>query len=127
MVATGARLRVIDNSGVQLVQIIGILKKFKKRFGRMHDIFVVVLKRLKRISNLTKRKVKKGGLGYALLVASNAFIKRFGGSRLKGKTNDLVLITKELELVGKRVLGYVSYTYKERGFLKVLSSVYTVY
>ena len=126
MVPIGSYLEVVDNSGVQQIQIIGILKKFKKRYGTMRDFFVVVIKKVRKNSQMMKRKVKKGGIVYGLLVKTNIHVKRFGGTVLKGEENGIVVMTKDLEMIARRINSYVYFTFRERNMMRLLTIIFTL-
>ena len=89
-------LKVIDNSGGKLVRCLKILKKgAKARYGKIGDVIVVSVQKLRTKNKLTS-KVRKGDVLYAVIVKTRSSFRR-SGLLFCSDNNSVVLINKQLK------------------------------
>jgi large subunit ribosomal protein L14 len=109
------RLRVADNSGAKSVMCIKVLGGSHHMTAHLGDVIVVAIK-----TALPSGKIKKGEVHKALIIRTKYGINRKDGSKIKFDQNEVILLSKQLELVGTRVFGAVPRELREK-FLKVVS------
>ena len=113
-------LKVADNSGAKTVKCIKVLGGFKKRYAALGDIIVVSVKELRNKSRKTA-KISKGGVFHALVVKTKARYKKKDGSTFFLTENSAILINKQGNPVGTRVLGPLPKTLKKKKLMKFIS------
>jgi large subunit ribosomal protein L14 len=113
-------LKVIDNSGAKTVKCIKVLGGFKKRYAKLGDIIVVSVRQLRNKSKSTS-KVLKGGVFRALVVRTKKRHKKRDGSLFLLEENSVVLVNKQGNPIGTRILGPVPKTLKKKKFMKFVS------
>ena len=113
-------LRVSDNSGAKTVKCIKVLGGFKKKHAKLGDIIVVSVQQLRNTSKKTS-KVLKGMIFKALIIKTKTKFKKKDGSFLKLQTNSVILLNKQGNLIGTRILGPVTKQLKKKKFMKLIS------
>jgi large subunit ribosomal protein L14 len=117
MVQTQSRLKVADNSGAKLVQVIRVLGSSNKQFGRLGDTISVSVK--KALPNGTVRNHDKA---IAVIVRVKKEQRRKDGSYIRFDENACVIIDKKSkDPKGTAVFGPIAKEVKERGYNKVAS------
>jgi len=105
MIQTQTFLRVTDNTGAAYVQCIKILKKgTKTRYGKIGDVILVTIKKLRR-KNRIRAKVKKGELHKAVIIRTKIKNKRKIGVSFSFSKNIIVLINKNRKPIATRIFG----------------------
>ncbi|KAL8526280.1 hypothetical protein ACS0TY_015483 [Phlomoides rotata] len=107
-------LKVVDNSGAKKVMCIQALKG--RKGARLGDIIVASVKEAH-----AGGKVKKGDVCHAVVVRAAMPRGRSDGSEIKFDDNAVVLINKQGEPIGTRVLGPVPHELRKKKHLKILS------
>jgi len=120
MIQQESLLKVVDNSGAKKVKCIKVLGGFKKRYAGLGDIIVVSVQRLRKKSKKTS-KVLKGGVFRALVVQTKSVYQKKDGLSFLLKENSVVLINKQGNPIGTRVLGPIPKLLKKKKFLKFVS------
>lgn len=113
-------LKVADNSGAKTVKCIKVLGGFKKIYAKLGDIIVVSVQQLRNKSKSTS-KVLKGGVFRALVVRTKKRYKRRDGLLFLFEENAAVLINKQGNPIGTRILGPVPKILKKKKFTKFVS------
>lgn len=109
------KLNVADNTGVKIVQCIHVLGASKKRYARVGDIIVGVVKEVE-----PRRDIKKHSIVRALIIRTKKETRRKDGTYIRFDDNACVLIDpKTKEPLGTRIIGPVAMEVKEKGFEKV--------
>jgi len=120
MIRRGTYLNTADNSGAKKVQCIGIPKKAnfgaQKEVATVGDVITVTVK-----SALPQGTAKKGKVYWAVVVRTKKEIKRPDGSYVKADDNAVVLINKNFEPIGTRILGPVVREIRAKGFNRIVS------
>ncbi|PRT56135.1 54S ribosomal protein L38, mitochondrial [Wickerhamiella sorbophila] len=117
-------VKVLDNSGAQVVECIKVLRKSPSNCARVGDRMVVVVKKARPIpQNLTgqaaAQKLRKGDIRHAVVVRTKQPTSRPDGSTVRFDDNACVLIQKSGEIIGTRVTGVVAKELKEKGYTKI--------
>ncbi len=109
-------LNVADNSGAKKVQVIQLLGGSGKRFGRLGETLVAVVKGAESFG-----QVKNGEIVRAILVRARKEKRRDDGSYVKFDDNAAVLIDKDGNLRATRIFGPIAREVREAGHNKIVS------
>lgn len=125
MIYLKTMLKVIDNSGAQMVECIKVLGKSPKSCANIGDRIVVVVQEAKLPSALAgvsaANRVKRGDICRAVITRTRAPIQREDGSTIRFDDNACVLINKKDEPIGTRVSSVVARELRKKSFNKVVS------
>ena len=113
-------LKVSDNSGAKTVKCIKVLGGFKKKYAKIGDIIVVSIQRLRNTSRKTS-KVLKGMVFKALIIKTKTRYKKKDGSILNLPNNSVILLNKQSNPVGTRILSPIPKQLKKKKFMKIVS------
>ena len=116
MIQQQTMLDVADNSGAKRVQCIKVLGGSRRRYASIGDVIVVSVKEA-----IPQAKVKKGEVARAVIVRTAREVKRPDGSYIRFDGNSAVLINKDNEPIGTRILGPVARELRARKFMKIIS------
>jgi len=109
-------LKVADNSGAKIVQVIQPLGGSGKRKAFLGQLVVAVVKKAD-----PEGQVKKKEIVRALLVRCKKEIRRDDGSYIKFDDNAACIIDKDGNLRATRVFGPVAREIREAGYSKIIS------
>lgn len=109
-------LKVADNSGARKLQVIQLLGGSGKRFGRLAQVVVAVVKGAD-----PNGQVKDGEIVRAVLVRSRKEQRRDDGSYIKFDDNAAVVIDNDKNLRATRVFGPIAREVRDKGFSKIVS------
>lgn len=110
-------LRIADNSGAKTVKCIKVLGGFRKRTAKLGDIIIVSVQKLRNKSKKTS-KVKKGEVYKALIIRTKITITENTGLNLEFKDNTAVLISKQGNPIGTRIMGPIPKTLQRKTLQK---------
>ena len=99
MIRQESILKVADNSGAKLVQCIHILGGTRKKYATIGDEIVASVKKAE-----PKGNVKKKEIVLAVIVRTKKEKRRPDGSYIRFNDNAVVLIDKNKQLRGTRIL-----------------------
>ena len=118
MVQHRTMLRVADNSGAKLLQVIQVMGGSRRKFGYIGDVLNCVIKEASPTG-----QVKASDMVKVVLVRSRKEFKRKDGSYIKFSDNAGVLIDnpKDKNPIGTRIFGPIAREVRERGFAKISS------
>ena len=116
MVQTTTTLDVADNSGAKKIMCIRVLGGTKRKYASIGDVIVVSIKEA-----IPNAKVKKGEVAKAVIVRTKKEVSRQDGSYIRFDTNSAVLVDKDNEPVGTRILGPVARELRAKRFMKIIS------
>lgn len=119
MIQNETLINVADNSGAKLVKCLKILGSYKKKVGKVGDILVVSIKKLKQKTKKTL-KVKKKDIFKALIIRTKHIIIKNNGFFVKFSENAIILLDKQKNPIGTRLNGFILKSLKKK-FIKVLS------
>jgi large subunit ribosomal protein L14 len=121
MIQTQTVVRIADNSGGKFAKCLKILKKgTRPKYGKIGDIIVVSIKRLRNRNRLTS-KVKKGDVLKGVLVKTREKFRRSSGIFFRFEFNAIVLLDKQFKPLASRVLGLTPKELKTDKFSKILA------
>lgn len=120
MVQQRTILKVSDNSGAKTVRCIKVLGGFKKKYAELGDLIVVSVQQLRNKSKSTS-KVKKREVYQALVIRTKTGYVRKNGIKQLFSENSVVLINKQGNPVGTRILGPLPRILKKKKFQKFIS------
>nr|YP_009329925.1 ribosomal protein L14 [Didymosphenia geminata]API83116.1 ribosomal protein L14 [Didymosphenia geminata] len=120
MIQQKSKLKVSDNSGAKTVRCIKVLGGFKKKIAKIGDLIVVSVQNLRNKMKYNS-KVKKKEVYRALIIRTkNSFTKK-SGFISSFFENSVVLINKQGNPLGTRIIGPVPRILKKKTLQKVLS------
>ena len=115
MIQTRTMLKVADNSGARLLQVIKILGGTRRRYAYIGDTIVASVK----ISE-PRKSVKKKDIVRAVIVRQHAPFRRIDGSYIRFDDNAAVVV-EGTEPKGGRIFGPIARELRDRGFTKIIS------
>ena len=115
MIQPRSMLKVADNSGARLLQVIKVLGGSRRRYAGLGDIIVASVK----ISE-PRRAVKKKDVVRAVIVRAHAPTRRRDGSYIRFDDNAAVVVDG-VEPKGGRIFGPIAREVAQRGFTKIIS------
>lgn len=116
MVQHRTMLKVADNSGAKLLQIIQPLGGSGKRLAYLGEVAVAVVK-----SADPNGQVKKGEKVRVILVRTKKETRRSDGSYIKFDDNAGVIIDQDGNLRATRIFGPIGREVRDKGFTKIVS------
>lgn len=114
MIQLRTMLKVADNSGAKILQCIHVFGGSRRRYGRIGDIIVGVVKTAE-----PRKMVKKHDKVKAVIVRQKKELRRHDGSYIRFDDNACVVLEKEKEPKGGRIFGPIAREIKEKGFDKI--------
>ena len=113
MIQQQTLLKIADNSGAKVAKCIKVLGGYKKKTAKIGDIVVVSIQKLR--ENIKKTlKVKKKDIFRAVVIRTKFYLNKNNGFQLKFKDNAIVLIDKQGNPLGTRVIGFVPKELKKK-------------
>ncbi|KAJ3018907.1 hypothetical protein HKX48_002554 [Thoreauomyces humboldtii] len=127
MIQLKSLLKVIDNSGALLVECINVMGG--ARHASLGDEIVCVVKKARPVNVETGpssvqnavSKLKKGEVGRALVVRTRKEVRRLDGSYVRFDDNAVVMLNKQGQPLGNRVLGAVANECRQKRWSKIIS------
>ncbi|MBI4713932.1 50S ribosomal protein L14 [Candidatus Uhrbacteria bacterium] len=117
MVQLRTMLNVADNTGAKKMQVIRVLGGHKKRYGRIGDLVVAVVKEA-----VPHASVKKSDVVTVVIVRTRKETRRKDGTYIRFDDNAAVIIDKKTkEPKGTRIFGPIARELRTGGFVKILS------
>lgn len=107
-------LKAADNSGAKVIQCIRVLGGTRRRYAKIGDIIVGVVK-----SAEPRKQVKKHDVVRAVIVRQKKSLRRRDGSYVRFDDNAVVVLESGKEPKGGRIFGPVARELKEKGFEKI--------
>jgi large subunit ribosomal protein L14 len=118
MIQHRTMLKVADNSGARVLQVIHIFGGHKRKFGYIGDILNCVVKEA-----IPTGQVKEGEIVKVVLVRARKEHKRSDGSYVRFSDNAGVVIDSAADKNprGTRIFGPIAREVKDKGFAKIAS------
>ena len=116
MIQQYSRLKVADNTGARIVQVIRILGRSQKTTAGVGDVVVASVKQA-----IPNAAVKKGDVVRAVVVRTNKEFGRPDGSYIRFDENAAVLINNQGNPRGTRIFGPVARELRDRNYMKIIS------
>lgn len=115
MIQPRSMLKVADNTGAKLLQVIKVLGGTRRRYARLGDVVVASVKVAE-----PRKLIKKKDLVRAVIVRMRAPFRREDGSYVRFDENAAVIVDGR-EPKGGRIFGPIARELRERGFIKIIS------
>ena len=115
MIQTRSMLKVADNSGAKLLQVIKVLGGTRRRYARLGDVIVASVKIAE-----PRKAVKKKDIVRAVVVRSRASVRRSDGSYIRFDDNAVVILDG-VNPKGGRIFGPIARELRDRGYTKIIS------
>lgn len=116
MISYLTQLSVADNSGARRVQCIKILQGSNHKTGKIGDLIVVSIKKVR-----AKKKVKKGEVKKAVIVRTKKKFSRYNQTAIEFDSNAVVLINQQSNPIGTRIFGPVTRELRAKKWMKILT------
>jgi large subunit ribosomal protein L14 len=111
-----SRLKVADNTGARVVQVIRIIGRSQKTTAGIGDVIVGSVKQA-----IPNAAVKKGDVVRAVIVRTTKEFGRPDGSYIRFDENAAVLINNQGNPRGTRIFGPVARELRDRNYMKIVS------
>ncbi len=126
MIQAQTYLNVADNSGAKQIMCIRVLGGSRRRYARVGDLIVAVVKDALPPSAARKGAgagvaVKKGDVVRAVVVRTKKATRRPDGSYIRFDDNAAVILTDQMNPRGTRIFGPVARELRDREFTKIIS------
>lgn len=115
MIQMRSMLKVADNSGAKLLQVIKVLGGSRRRYAALGDIVVASVKVAE-----PRKSVKKKDVVRAVIVRERSPFRRPDGSYVRFDDNAAVIVDG-FEPKGGRIFGPIARELRDRGFTKIIS------
>lgn len=116
MIQVQTMLDVADNTGAKKIMAIRVLGGSNRRYARVGDIIVAVVK-----DALPDGAVKKHQIVKAVVVRTKGVKKRKNGEVIRSNQNAAVIINEKGEPRGTRIFGPVARELRDKNFQKIIS------
>jgi len=116
MIQVESYLEVADNSGAKELQCIKVLGGSKRRYARVGDEIICVVKKA-----IPQASVKKSDVVLAVVARTVGKIKRKDGTVLRFDENAAVIINKEGNPTGTRIFGPIPRELRDGNYMKIIS------
>ncbi len=116
MIQQESRLGVCDNSGAKQILCIRVLGGTRRRYARVGDVIVASVKQANPNGQVKKKSIVK-----AVIVRTQAPIKRKDGSTIRFDDNAAVIIGDDKQPRATRIFGPVPRELRDMGYGKIIS------
>jgi large subunit ribosomal protein L14 len=113
-------IKVSDNSGAKTVRCIKILNGFRKKYAKLGDVIVVSVQQLRNKSKKTSR-VQKKKIYQAMIIKTKAKYIKKNGCKIFFKENSVILLNKQGNPIGTRILSPIPKIFRKKKFQKIIS------
>jgi large subunit ribosomal protein L14 len=114
MIQPRAMIKVADNTGAKIIQVINLPGGTRKKYAQLGEIFVAVVKKAE-----PRKIVKKHEKVKAVLIRQRKEFKRADGSYIRFDDNAAVILGDGKEPKGSRILGPAAKELKDKGFVTI--------
>jgi len=116
MVQPETRIKVADNSGAKVIQVIRVVGGSVKKTANIGDVVIASVK-----TATPGGVVKKKDIIKAVIVRSKSGVRRKDGSFIKFDENAAVIIDANKQPRGTRIFGPVARELRDRDYMKIVS------
>ena len=117
MIQPESKLKVIDNTGANIIQCIRVLGSGKRPTATVGDVIVATVKKA-----TPRKEVRKGDVVKAVIVRTKKEVARKNGVYARFDDNAAVILDKAgKEPQGNRIFGAVAKELRDKGFQNVIS------
>ncbi|KAI8903781.1 ribosomal protein L14b/L23e [Gorgonomyces haynaldii] len=119
MIQLKSFLKVIDNSGALVVECINVMGN--KKIASIGDEIVVAVKKARPAVVGQQQKLKKGDVARALVTRTHKEVMRRDGSFIQFDDNACVMINKQGQPLGTRIVGPVGEEVRQKRWAKIVA------
>jgi large subunit ribosomal protein L14 len=116
MIQNESKLKVGDNSGAKVIQVIRILGGSNRRYANIGDTVVASVKKA-----TPGGVVKKGQVVKAVVVRTKKGVRRNDGTYIKFDENAAVIVQDDKAPVGTRIFGPITRELRDGNYMKIIS------
>ena len=116
MIQPQTYLKVADNSGAKVAQVIKVLGGTHRRYAGIGDIVVVAIKEA-----IPTSTIKEGTVEKAVIVRVSKEYRRPDGTYIRFDDNACVIVDADGNPKGKRIFGPVARELRDMDFMKIVS------
>jgi len=116
MLQVQSTISVADNSGARELKILSIPGESRQKYARIGDLVSAVVRQA-----APRGQVREDEIVRAVVVRARKERRRPDGSYIRFDDNAAVVVTKNSEPVGTRVLGPIAREVRDSGYKKVAS------
>lgn len=120
MIQQQTLLKVVDNSGAKTVKCIKVLGGFKKNTISLGDSIITSVQKLRNKSKITS-KIKKKEIVKAIVIGIKTICQIKNGFKLLLNENSVVLVNKQDNPIGTRILKPIPKILRKKKFQKLAS------
>lgn len=120
MIQPKTLIDIVDNSGAKQIRCVKVVGGFKKNAAKLGDVIVASVQKLRTV-NRDRSKVSKGDVVRALLIKTQKNKKNKDGANIRFNRNEAILLNKQNNLVGTRILSPIPRALKKKRYLKYFS------
>lgn len=114
MIQLRSMLKVADNSGAKIIQVMNVPGGTRRRYAQLGDIVAAAVKKAE-----PRKLVKKHEKVKAVIIRQRKEFKRADGSYIRFDDNAAVILGDGKSPKGSRVLGPTARELREKGFDKI--------
>ena len=116
MIQNESKLKVGDNSGAKIIQVIRILGGSNRRYANIGDTVIASVKKA-----TPGGVVKKGEVVKAVVVRTKKGVRRSDGTYIKFDENAAVIVQDDKAPVGTRIFGPITRELRDGNYMKIIS------
>ena len=116
MIQPYSRLKVADNSGAKIIQVITVVGGAKRCAAQLGDVVTASVKSAVPHGTVKKKEIVKG-----VIVRQVFAHTRVDGTSIRFDDNAVVLINPDKTPRGTRIFGPVARELRDRGYMKIVS------
>jgi len=114
MIQPRTMLKVADNTGAKIIQVINVPGGTRRRYAQLGDIVVAAVKKAE-----PRKLVKKHDKVKAVIIRQRKEFRRADGSYIRFDDNSAVILGDGKLPKGSRILGPTARELRERGYEKI--------
>jgi large subunit ribosomal protein L14 len=116
MIQAQTKLKIADNSGAKVIQCVKVLGGSRRRYAQLGDVIVGVVKEAE-----PRKIVKKHEIIRAVIVRQKKPYRREDGSYISFDENAAVVLDKEKNIKGGRIIGPIPRELKIKGYKQIVA------
>ncbi|MFH1968034.1 MAG: 50S ribosomal protein L14 [bacterium] len=114
MIQPRSMLKVADNTGAKIVQVINVPGGTRRRYAQLGDVVVAAVKKAE-----PRKLVKKHDKVKAVIIRQKKEFRRADGSYIRFDDNAVAILGEGKLPKGTRILGPTARELRERGYDKI--------
>jgi large subunit ribosomal protein L14 len=114
MIKQGTIVKIADNSGAKTAKCIKILGGYKKKTGKIGEIIIVSIQKLRDKISFKKSKIKKKDIFKAIILQTKFVLEKKSKIKFKFKDNYIALLDKQNNPLATRIIGFVTKKLKKK-------------